>query len=194
MNSIRKIFLAGLVVLAGFQLQAQQAGGQSLQQQFDDMLKQSNRYQDYKVVKIAKLNQYQQNLQDTLDQFRADYSSDQATKANQQRTIDSLQANKLSLETSLQESKAKEEGISFFGTLMKKGTYKMMMWASIGILLLALIALLMGYRNRAAVTKALSLKLSEVEAEFETHRQRSLEREQQIRRKLQDEINKNKKE
>ena len=35
-------------------------------------------------------------------------------------------------------------------------------------------------------------KLAETEQEFEEHRKRALEREQQVRRKLQDEINKNK--
>ena len=191
MKILQQTFLVVCLLMA-FHLQAQETQTESLQQQFDSMLKRSNRWQDFKVVKIVQLNQYQANVQDTLDQFRSVASADKTELAVRQQTIDSLRANKSSLESALTQSKAKEEGISFFGTLINKGTYKTMMWGSIGILVLALIALLMGYRNRASVTKALSVKLSEVETEFETHRQRSLEREQQIRRKLQDEINKNK--
>lgn len=189
----RRIALAIFLLLFGINpLLAQQENAENLEQQFDGMLKESNRYQDYKVVKIVKLNQFHQNIQDSLDQFRAASKADNSLLASQQHTIDSLNSSNSKLQTDLSESQAKEEGISFFGALMQKGTYKTMMWAVVGILLLALIAIFMGFRNRAAVTRALSMRLSEIESEFEEHRQRALEREQQIRRKLQDEINKNK--
>jgi len=190
---VRRIALAICFLLLGINtIQAQLEDGESLEQQFDDMLKQSNRYQDFKVVKIVKLNRFHQNVQDSLDLFRVTSKADNSLIASQQQAMDSLNLSNSKLQSDLSQSQAKEAGISFFGALMQKGTYKTMMWVIIGILLLALIAVIMGYKNRASVTRGLSVKLSEIESEFEEHRQRALEREQQIRRKLQDEINKNK--
>lgn len=184
------LFILFLIATPMFAQQAQDT--LTLEEQFDSMIKRSNRYQDYKVVKIVQLNRFHGNVQDSLDGFRAQASSDRSNIAQQRSAIDSLQSANSGLQESLVQSIAKEEGISLFGSLINKGTYKTIMWSIIGLLVILLTVLFLGYRNRASVTKGLSEKLGEVEQEFEDHRQRALEREQQIRRKLQDEINKNK--
>ena len=48
------------------------------------------------------------------------------------------------------------------------------------------------FRNSNAVTRAAKKSLEETELEFEEHRRTALEREQKVRRQLQDELNKNK--
>ena len=48
------------------------------------------------------------------------------------------------------------------------------------------------YKKAHVYTKAAQEKQSNLEEEFETFRQKALEREQKVRRQLQDEINKNK--
>jgi len=49
------------------------------------------------------------------------------------------------------------------------------------------------FKNSNFLTQQAKSALTDVEAEFEQHRRRSLEREQKISRELQDVINKNKK-
>ena len=46
------------------------------------------------------------------------------------------------------------------------------------------------FYNSNTVTKEAQNNLTDVEQEFELHRKKSLEKEQKLRRKLQDEINK----
>ncbi|MEM7187893.1 MAG: tRNA (guanine-N1)-methyltransferase, partial [Bacteroidota bacterium] len=70
--------------------------------------------------------------------------------------------------------------------------YKTTMWGVIGLLAVIALFLLYKFRNSNAVTREAKLKLAETEAEFEEHRQKNLEQQQVLRRKLQDEINKNK--
>ena len=102
--------------------------------------------------------------------------------------------NKLSdTESQLSDSLAREDGISLFGILLKKSTYNALLWTIIGLLFLLLMVFISRFRSSNKITRAAKEKLAETEMEFEGFRQRSLEREQQIRRKLQDEINKNKK-
>ena len=75
---------------------------------------------------------------------------------------------------------------------MTKTQYNVISWS----LILGLMSFLLGsvwrQRSRARKTKDTAEKLKEVTLEFEQHRQRVLEREQVLRRKLQDEINKQK--
>ena len=67
------------------------------------------------------------------------------------------------------------------------------MWSIIGLLIIGLLFFIYKFKNSNAVTKEAKLKLAETEEEFDQHRQKKLEEQQQLRRKLQDEINKNKK-
>ena len=65
------------------------------------------------------------------------------------------------------------------------------MWSIISILLLSLGLFIFKFRNSNVITKDARNKLVEVEEEFDRHRQKTIEEQQQLRRKLQDEINKN---
>ena len=85
----------------------------------------------------------------------------------------------------------KEDGIEILGMLTKKSTYNTIMWSIIALLIAAFLFIFFKFNKSNAVTKEANLKLAETEEEFDAHRQKTLEREQQLRRKLQDEINKN---
>ena len=78
------------------------------------------------------------------------------------------------------------------GILTNKSTYTLIVFVTLGLLLLIIIVLFIKYKSGFDIIKTTKSKLDETDEEFESFRQRSLEREQQIRRKLQDEINKNK--
>ena len=68
------------------------------------------------------------------------------------------------------------------------------LWSIIAVLLGLLLIYIFRFNRSNSVTLSTNGKFDELEIEYENHRQRSLEREQQLRRKLQDEINKQKKE
>ena len=89
-------------------------------------------------------------------------------------------------------SREKENGIEVFGVITEKATYNTILWTIIAVLLIILAYLGYKFKNSHNVTKEAQLKLAETEIELETHRQKALEREQKLRRKLQDEINKKK--
>ena len=90
-------------------------------------------------------------------------------------------------------SKGKEDGMSVFGVTTKKATYNLVLCSIIGALMFFLILLFYRFKNSHSITKQTNLKLSEIEKEFDVHRKKTLEQQQQLSRKLQDEINKSKK-
>lgn len=187
-------FLLFVCMIAAFALNLQaQESENSLEDQFTDVIENSNRYQDYKVVKIFKLNTLKKSVTDSLNALQNDLSSSNAKINELTQRIDSLQQEINKTETALGISKEKEDGIHLFGALIKKSTYNAILWSIIGVLLLVTLYFIYRFKSSNSITKEAQEKLTDTEAEFESHRQRSLEREQQLRRKLQDELNKQKK-
>jgi len=165
----------------------------TLEELFVDVIDKSNRYEEYKVVKIYKLNNLKKNVEDSIASIKKDLENAQGTIALQKSEIDTLTQSMSSLQTELNTSIENQDGINLFGALINKTAYKITMWGIIGLLVLVVLYLLFKFKNSNVITKAAKLKLTETDEEFETHRQQALEREQQLRRKLQDEIIKNKK-
>ncbi len=67
------------------------------------------------------------------------------------------------------------------------------MWSIIGGLLALLLLFIYKFKNSNSITREANHNLAEIEEEFDDHRRTALEREQKVRRQLQDEINKQKK-
>ena len=84
-----------------------------------------------------------------------------------------------------------EDKIEALGLVMTKTTYNTLLWSIISGLLGLLGFLLYKHKNGHEITKNTKLRLTEVESDFDAHRKKTLTNEQLLRRKLQDEINKN---
>ena len=82
--------------------------------------------------------------------------------------------------------------MALFGLQMSKTNYNVLLWSIIGILLVLLVFFIYKFKNSNSVTREAKKSLVETEEEFEDHRRVALEREQKVRRQLQDEINKQK--
>lgn len=164
----------------------------SLDDQIVDIIDKSNRYEDYKVVKIYKLNNLKKNVRDSVNAFQDSLRNSYGIIEQQRSEFAKVKDSLSTLQSELSLSKQKEDGIGLFGSLIKKSTYKTTMWSIIGVLGLIVFFLLYKYKNSNSVTREAREKLAETEAEFDDHRQKNLEQQQILRRKLQDEINKNK--
>jgi uncharacterized protein HemX len=143
------------------------------------------------VIKKSKINDLRENVLDSISALEAKIESSQTEIARQKAKIETLTENLSTTKSNLASSIEKEDGIEILGVLTKKATYNTILWSIILGLIAILGLLFYKFRNSHAVTKAVKLKFDEIESEFEAHRRKTLENEQQIRRKLQDEINKN---
>ncbi|WP_290624935.1 tRNA (guanine-N1)-methyltransferase [Altibacter sp.] len=175
------------------QEEAQETLTNSLEDQFVDVVDNSNNYQDYKVIKKTKINKLRENIMDSIAALETEIQTSETSLDQQKNKIASLTQELAKTQEDLALSRKKENGIELFGMLTEKSTYNTIMWSIILILLLALGFFIYKYKNSNSVTKEAQLKLAETEIEFEEHRQKAIEQQQQLRRKLQDEINKNRK-
>lgn len=194
-----KVLLLIPIVFISFLVNAQSTSeieNSSVYGQFTKVVDGSNKYTDergqrYKVVKIEKLTVLQKNVLDTIASFKKSILEKNSQIGTQATHIKSLENTLSTSENNLTASKEKENGILLFGILMSKASYNTIMWSIIGTLLLGLIMFILKFKKSNAITKEAKQKLAETEKEFEDYRQKKLEELQKTRRKLQDEINKN---
>lgn len=165
----------------------------TLDNQFDYVIKESNDWhRDYKVIKTNWLRTLKSHTLDSLKIYKVDISQKQTVIDSQANEIASLKSNLTVTQSSLDETRAEKDNMSLFGLQMSKTGYSLVMWTIIGLLFALLLMFIFKFKNSNAVTKQAKKTLAETEEEFEEHRRNSLEREQKVRRQLQDEINKHK--
>jgi len=164
----------------------------SIDNQFEYVIQKSNNWQDYKNVKKTWLYQLKAHTLDSLKAFQNNLTKTQNTVDSLAQEITSLKSNLSETKTTLAETNEEKDNMALFGLQMSKGNYNVLMWSIIGGLLALLLLFIYKYRNSNSVTKLAQKSLVETEEEFEEHRRTALEREQKVRRQLQDEINKQK--
>lgn len=197
LKAMKKILLLTLpLFLFTLNLTAQdsiQVRKNTLNDQMTEAFDKSNSYQEYKVIKKTQLATLKRNILDSVSSLEKKINSHEIELGQQKNEVDSLRQNLKTTQQTLINSQEKEDGIAIFGILTSKTTYNVIMWSIIVILLLAGGFLFYRFLNSTKITNAAELKMVEMEMELEDYRRNSLEREQKLRRKLQDEINKNRK-
>ncbi|WP_228852004.1 tRNA (guanine-N1)-methyltransferase [Aegicerativicinus sediminis] len=167
--------------------------GSPIDGQFEYIIKKSNSYKDYKVVKKNMLETLKSHTMDTLNAVRKDLVDTQQKVDEQATEISNLKTDLASTTDNLNKTKEEKDSMALFGIQMSKGGYNVLMWSIIGILFALLLLFIYKFKNSNAVTRQAKIALAETEEEFEEHRRTALEREQKVRRQLQDELNKQKK-
>ncbi|TDU40583.1 hypothetical protein BXY82_2635 [Gelidibacter sediminis] len=164
----------------------------TIDNQFEYVIQKSYNYQEYKNVKKTWLYQLKAHTLDSLKAIQNNLTRTQNTVDSLVQEITTLKSNLSETKTTLAETNEEKDNMALFGLQMSKSNYNVLMWSIIGGLFALLLLFIYKYRNSNSVTKLAKKSLVETEEEFEEHRRTALEREQKVRRQLQDEINKQK--
>lgn len=170
----------------------------TIDSQFEYVFRKSGNFkgtngQKYEPVKQAWLFKLKANVLDSLKTTYQELDNLEATVSTQAQNIDDLNNELANTKTILDNTIAEKDSMSLFGMQMSKPNYSLILWSIIGLLSALLLFFIYKFRNSNAITKQAKRSLAETEEEFEEHRRIALEREQKVRRQLQDEINKQKK-
>lgn len=165
----------------------------TIDSQFEYVIRRSNNYQEFKVVKKNWLYDLKAHTLDSLNAIQKELSDSQATINSQSNEISQLKSDLTTTKTTLENTKKEKNSMALFGIQMSKGGYNALMWTIIAALLIFLFIFIFKFKNSNTITKQAKKALLETEEEYEEYRRNSLEREQKVRRQLQDEINKQKK-
>lgn len=186
---VKTVIAVLLILLSAHPLFSQSEN--SIEDQFDQMYTRSNNYQEYKVVEKVKILELKKNTLDSIEAYKAVIAQIQAEVDSQKIENNLISKQATELETQLKTAVEKENELRFLGISTTKTSYSLLVWCIIGGLLFFSLLFFLRYKNNNQQVRELHKKIQEIEAEFDNHRQRALEREQQLSRKLLDEQKKN---
>lgn len=169
----------------------------TIDNQFEYVIQKSSSWNDergqpYKVMKRNWLYDLKSHTLDTLKAIHKELLDVQTIVLNQSKEITELKANLSNTQGDLDKTVSEKNSMSLFGIQMSKTGYNVLMWTIMATLLALLVFFIYKFNNSNVVTKDARHALEELEEEFEEHRKTALEREQKVRRQLQDELNKQK--
>ena len=100
----------------------------SVKNQFDYLINKSNRYEDYKVVKINWLHQLRSNVGDSLSASKKEILSNYSLINSQKNIIDSLNTRLNKSDSKIISLNEEIQSISLFGIQFKKPVFKTVMF------------------------------------------------------------------
>ena len=169
----------------------------NIDSQFEYVFRKSGNFkgtngQKYEAVKQAWLLKLKANVLDSLKTTYTKLENSEKTVSNQANEIEDLKGKLANTQSTLNQTNSEKNNMALLGMQTSKTNYNVIMWSIIGALLAFLLFFIYKFKNSNSLTREAKHKLEEVETEFDEHRRTALEREQKVRRQLQDEINKNK--
>ncbi|RUA09144.1 MAG: tRNA (guanine-N1)-methyltransferase [Flavobacteriia bacterium] len=164
----------------------------TIESQFDYLYRKSYTYKSVKSVKIADILKIKGNVLDSLQSAYKKINETNSTIESQKKEINSLKENLKNTNDKLIDITKEKDSMSLLGIQMSKVSYNTLMWSLIFGLLAFLLFFIFRFKSSNILTKQAQKLLNETEEEFENYKRVAIEREQKVRRELQDEINKHK--
>ncbi len=170
---------------------AQDSGQTPVEEDFTNLIENSNDYQGFKVVDYNELVNLRTKISQYFTNQNEEIIAQQSTLERQQKEIDSLKTELSKTQQELGRVNADKDAITFLGMPFSKGGYMAFMWGLVGLLVLALIFFIYRYKQSHTHTVEARNNLATTEKEFDAYREKALEKEQRLGRQLQDERNRN---
>ena len=162
----------------------------TIESQFDYLYRKSSSYQEYKVVKQTFYYKIKKNVLDSLKVLKNELASTKQVVAAQEIEVNELKGDLKTTNDNLTGVTKEKDNIKLLGISLTKASYNTILWSIITGLVLFLLFFIFKFKNSNTVTKQANKSLAEIEEEFFAFKTIALEREQKVRRELQDEINK----
>ena len=162
----------------------------SIKGQFDRIYRISTTYQTYKVINRDEYEKLKSNVLDSLKSSKKLISEKENLLKTERDNVELLNSMLNTTKLDLDTAQQKENSIFLFGTHLNKTTYNLILWFIIILLFVGLGFFVFKFSKSNVLTNEAQSNLLDIEKEFDDHRKKSIEREQKLRRKLQDEINK----
>lgn len=167
----------------------------SIGDQFEFAIKKSNNYngpsgQSYEVIKRSMMLNLKTNTLDSLGAIQSKLEKASNTINSQQTEISTLKTDLAKTRGTLDATNKEKNSMELLGMQMSKTGYNVLMWAIIAGLFGLLLFFIFRFKHSNVVTKTTKTAFADLENEFKEHRRTALEREQKVKRELQDLINK----
>ncbi len=162
----------------------------TIEGQFDELVDKSGNWEKFKLVKKESIYTFKKTLLDSIKEQKSLLREKLDTISVQSSRIKELNLNIQNLQSELDKEKNRNDSIDFFGLTIEKGVYSIIVWGIIAVLAILLVIFISRYTSSNSITRGALKDLEDLQNEYEEYRTKAIEREQKVRRQLQDEINK----
>jgi hypothetical protein len=193
---MRKILLPIItILLINFTAQAQLKADTSkidpsLRGQYQLLLSKSKTLNGYKLINPSRLSVFWQNVRDSLNTDRKQLVVTKKKITDQGKEISELKKQISGTESSLANSNAKLNEISFLGMGFTKSNYNLIVWGLIIALGAALAIIILRSAKHIHEAKYRSTLYEEISQEYQNYKVKANDKEKKLARELQDERNK----
>jgi hypothetical protein len=162
----------------------------SLSKQFEQVYRRSSSYKDFKVIRKSNFQNLKKNTLDSIKIIDEKLKIESQKNTRLEQEISSVAKIRLEQDLELSEAILEKNTIFFVGLKLKKNTFKIIIWGIFLTLIILICYLSYKLKDGVKITSQAKKELTRVEEEFNSHKKKSLVRDQKLRRQLQDEINK----
>jgi hypothetical protein len=155
----------------------------------ETVVDESNDYQQYKVVEKVEINTAINKVFTAFDVLSNDISSLKDSIQSQDKQIQSLNTEVSDLNEELSGLQNEKDEIVFLGMSLTKSSYETITWSTLAVLIILLFLFIFKYNRSNLLTKEAKQNLKNLDADFESYKRISLEKQQKLGRELQDEKN-----
>jgi len=177
------LFLS-LIILINYSTHAQDQPS-TLDQQFEELKKNANDYQEYEVIKKYTLNQFWNIVQDSVNDLESNINNLQATLNEQEKQVSELNQQMEEQKAALEESEYESARMSFLGILIPKDAFMTTAGIIFAVLVITLVVIGVKFRMNEKLTRRKKKDFEELSTEFEEYRKIVRQREIKIKRELQ---------
>lgn len=162
----------------------------TIENQFFKIITKAKNWHEFKMIEKPKFVVLQKNILDSIATIKKDLTDKNNIIEIKKKENTVLNERISLLEKDLSVALENEDAISFLGVQVNKGVYNTILFSIIAGLLIGLLFFIFKFKNGTSVTNEAKNTLKETENELDDYRKKSIEKEQKLRRQLQDEINK----
>lgn len=194
-NALYIALLSGLTLTVSAQdseIQPSENLNGTLEQQFDYIYKRSNNYEIYKVVSKKNFEHLKKSSLDSIRVYKNEINTLNSKLSSEIQERDNLSTQLTSLKEDYLKVNEEKESVSFFGIRLDNNLFNTIILGVFIFLGLLLFFFIMKFKSAKSEARIAVDNLTKVEEEYADYKRRAMEKEQQLGRRLQDEINKHK--
>lgn len=188
MKTIKVIFL--LILLPSLSFSQGDSLKLNLIQQYEDLKLNTETFNDFKVIRETRLDNWFQTIQDSINVQKETNESLRTSIGSLEDSLDQIRSRMQSLEDEQSQGEFEKTHIAVMGINFSKSAYKAMSLISIVGLLIVLSFLIIKVINSGKTTRDTIKQHQELNDQFEEYKKRALEKQTKLARELQTERNK----
>jgi len=188
MKAMRRRFVTCLILLlttTNLIFAQEEKQMNSLADQLGQIMRKSETYEGYKVIKTNELLQFKSSMLDSLMSYKSNIATLEIDFATLRGDFESLKAQFEQTQTQLLASQEQNASMSFLGLAVNKKSYNAVIWSFIALLIFSLGILYYRIKHVCAVVKRVKSAYSKIMDEYRTQRHQSVEKQIKLKRELQ---------